>query len=108
VACFLEVQTRHDRQINRSSQVYQVGVGLILDFHGAFLLGFFVVGTFFGATVIVIVCIAVLAQNLGFELPVRFFVLFPLGVKFENVQSVLDVDFVVEIDLVGDLVFFFH
>jgi len=43
VACFFEVETGHDGQVDGSSEIDKVCVGLVLDFHGAFLLGFFIV-----------------------------------------------------------------
>jgi hypothetical protein len=43
VACFFEVETGHDGQIDGSSEVDKVRVRLVLDFHGALLLGFLVV-----------------------------------------------------------------
>lgn len=106
VASFFEIQTRHDCQINRTSEVDEIGIGLVLDFHRSFLFGFLFVRTVFRAALIVILIVAGFAQDFGLEFSVCFFIALPLGVKLENIQRVLYLDIlVIHVNLVGDLIF---
>lgn len=107
--CFLGIGTRHNRQVDGPSQIDQISVRLIFDFHCPCLLLFlfFFLGAFVCILIVVLV-VTSFAQNLCLELLVRFFVILPLCVKLEYVQAVLNVDFTVQFNPMGDLVFLFH
>lgn len=104
---FFGVDGRHDREVDCSSQVDQVGIGLVLDLHGLLLFIVFFLGALIVFVIIVLV-ITALAKDLGFELLVGLLVLFPLRVILEDVQTVLDVNLAVEVDAVRDLILLLH
>lgn len=110
MAGFFEIQTRHDCQINRTPKVDKIGIGLVLDFHRTFLFGFFFVRTIFRATLIfIILFVASFTQDFSLEFSVCFFILLPFGVKFENIQRVLNLNvFVGYVDVMGNLILFFN
>lgn len=106
---FLWVGARHDGEIDGPPQVDQVGVGLVLDFHGFRLFVFFVLGTLILVLVLVaLFVIAGLAQNLRLEPLVGLFMLLPLRVILEDVEPVLHVNLAVKLHLVCDLVLLLH
>lgn len=107
VTAFFKVDTGHDCQVDSSTKIDQVSVGLILNIH----LLFFGIGFILGTLILVLtilILIAVLAENLGLQLLIFLLVLLPVWIELENVQSVHCFDFIIQPDLMCDLVLFFH
>jgi hypothetical protein len=105
---FLRVGTGHDRKVDGSAEIDEIGVGLILDFDSLCLL-FLLIGTVvIVIIVVVLVVVAALSKNLRFELLVRLLVLLPLWVELEDVQPILDIELAHQLHPVCDLVFFLH
>lgn len=108
MSTFLKASRRHDGEIDGTAQVDQVCVGLILDLQ---LLVLFVVLVFAAADIrcILVVVIAFIgfSKNLGSELLVGLLVGFPIRVKLENIETVVDLDLVIKTGIVGNLIFLF-
>lgn len=87
VGTFFETSRRHDGQVDGTAQIDEVGVGCVLDLYILFLDLFFIVTARHVGVAIFIFLVTTfsLAQNLGLELFICFFVYFPFGVKLENV-----------------------
>lgn len=64
VTTFFKVDTRHDCEVDRSTKIDQVSVGLILNIHLLFFSIGFILGTLI-LVLIVFLLIAVLTENLG-------------------------------------------
>lgn len=86
VCAFFEPTGRLDGEEDCSSQVDQVCVGLIFDLDLSLHLDLLVILATGCIIVVVIVAFIAFAKNLGLELCICLFVLFPLGVKLEDVQ----------------------
>lgn len=101
--CFLRIGTRHDCKINCTAQIDKVNIRLILNLHSLGLLILFALGAFILLLIVALV-VASLAENLSLEPLVSLFVLLPIGIVLEDVQTVLDINFAVELDLVRNLI----
>lgn len=112
MTAFLKVDARHDGQVNRLAEVYQVRIRLVLNFQLLRLCRLLVVLI---RLVIVVVAIllpapipllapALLSQNLRLGPPVQLLVLLVLRIELEHVQSVHRVNLVVQVHLVRNLV----
>ena len=93
VTAFFEIYTRHDRQVDGPSEIDEICVALILDVHLSFFLRLFI-----RALVIVLVFLVLtsLAQNLGLQALVSLFVILPLLIELEDVESILSVHLVIQ------------
>lgn len=111
VGTFLESTRRHDRQVDGTTKVDQVGVGRILDLHLLFL-GLLLIVTAGHIRVIIVIVVFVttisLAQYLCLQFLVCFLVRLPIRIELEDVQAILDLDLVVKTSVVGDLILLFH
>lgn len=107
---FFEATGRHDGQIDCTAKVDKVGVGLVLDLH-VLLLGLFFIVTAADVGIVVVIVIVVatvrLAENLSLELTVSALVCLPVRVKLEDVQTILDINLIIQARVVGDLVLLF-
>jgi len=108
VGTFFEASRRHDGEVDGSAQVDQIGVGLILDLD---LFVGFLVFIFAAADVrivfIILVTAVSLAENLSPKLLIGLLVRFPVGVKFEDIKAILNLDLVVQSSVVCNLILFF-
>jgi hypothetical protein len=108
VGTFLEAPRRHDSEVNSPAQVDQIGIRRILDLN---LLVGLIVFIFTAADVravfIVLITSISLAENLSPKLLVGLLVRFPVGIEFENVEAVLDLDLIVQSGIVCNLVLLF-
>jgi uncharacterized membrane protein len=103
VATFFKVDTGHDSQVDCSPEIDEICIALILDLHLSFFL-LFLIRSLVGF-VLIFFFVATLAKNFGLELLVRLFVLLPLRIVFEDIEAVLSINFVIETDTMGDLIF---
>ena len=114
VTSLFKVQGRHDGEINGTTQIDQVCLGLILNLLSHRLLGnslrpIFAFAVVFAVAVIIILFLRRgLAQDLFLDLRVLPLALLVLRVDFENIQSCLRLKFVVHRKLMHDLVFLLH
>ena len=111
VASFLEATGRHDCQVNGTAKVDKVRVRLVLDLHRLFSVIF--AGVRIACIVILVPIFLILAagfftQHLSLELPVHFFVRFPLCIKLEDVRPLFSVQCIFQTGRVCDLVLLFH
>jgi hypothetical protein len=103
VATFFKVDTGHDSQVDCSPEIDEICIALILDLHLSFFL-LFLVRTLIGF-VLVFFIIGTLAKNFGLELLVGLFVLLPLRIEFEDIETILSINFIIETDTMGNLIF---
>ena len=89
---FLRVGTGHNGEVDGPTEVDQVGIGLVLDLHSLLLLILFIFRRTLVFVLVVILVVAALAQNFSPKLLVRFFVLLPLRIKFENIEPILRIN----------------
>lgn len=89
MTAFFEVDTGHDRQINRPAQIDQIRIALILDVHLLFLRVRFLFRALIIVILLVLILIAVFSKNFCLQLLVGFLVFLPLRVKLENVEGIL-------------------
>ena len=114
VTSLFKVQGRHDGEINGTTQIDQVRLGLILNLLSHRLLcnslrPIFAFAFVFAVAVIIILFLRRgLAQDLFLDLRVLPLALLVLRVDFENIQSWLSLKFVVHRNLMHDLVFLLH
>ena len=73
-----------------------------------FLVDFFIGTVIISIFVFIIVFITPFTQDFCFESLIYLFIVLILGVEFEYVESILDVDLIFQVDSMGDLIFFFH
>jgi hypothetical protein len=104
VATFFKIDTGHDSQVDCSPEIDEICIALILDLHLSFFL-LFLIRSLVGFVLIFFFFVATLAKNFGLELLVRLFVLLPLRIVFEDIEAVLSINFVIETDTMGDLIF---
>jgi hypothetical protein len=108
VGTFFKASRRHDGKVNGSAQVDQIGVGRVLDLD---LFVGFVVFVFATADIrivsIVLVASISLSEDFSPELLVSLLVGFPVGVEFEDVEAILNLDLVVQSGVVGNLILLF-
>lgn len=107
VAALLEIDAGHDSKVDGSPQVDQIGVCLVLDIH---LPVFFILRFLFRTVIrpVFFLVIASFSKNLSLELLVSFLVFLPLRIELEDVQPILDLDFVVKTSTMRDLICLFH
>jgi hypothetical protein len=105
VTALLEVNAGHDGQINRSSKVDKIGVGLIFDIHLLIFLSFL---AFIRALIRFpfILTVTSLTQDLSLQLLIGLLMLFPLRIELEYVEALLNVDFVIKSGTMSNLVLF--
>jgi hypothetical protein len=103
VATFLEVDTGHDSQVDCPPEIDEICITLILDLHLSFFL-LFLVRTLVSC-ILVFFTIATLAKDVGLELLVSLFMLLPLRIVFEDIETILSIDLIIETDTMGDLIF---
>lgn len=107
VTAFLGVDAGHDRQVYGPPQIHQVGITLVLNFHSLLRLLFLVILAII-ALVLVILIVASLSKNLRPKNLVLFLVPFPIRIELEDVQTILNINVVIQSDCMGDLVFFLY
>jgi hypothetical protein len=110
VAGFLEATRRHDCQVDGTTKIDKIGVGLVFDVYRLLTIIFARVRVacilvFF---VILVLAAGSLAQDLGFEFPIKLFIRLPFGIELEDVGTFLRVQLVLQTWRVCDLVFFLH
>jgi hypothetical protein len=110
VAGFLEATRRHDCQVDGTTKIDKIGVGLVFDVHRLLAIFFARVGVacIFVFFVIFVLAAGSLAQDLGLELPIELFVRFPFGIELEDVGTFLRVQLILQTWRMCDLVFFLH
>lgn len=108
MASLLKIKTGHYGQVDCTSQVDEVSVGLIFDLNLLLLLGLVVVRGHFRARPIVILVAAVFAQNFCFQPLVCLLMGLPLRIVLENVETVFDLNITIDVHLMCDLIFLFN
>lgn len=110
MGALLESARRHDGQVYGTAEIDEVGVGGILDLCFS-LLGLLFIVSARDIRVIVIVFVVApfgFSQNLSLELLVSLLVRLPIGIKLENIQTVLHLKLVVQSRIVSDLILLFY
>ena len=106
VNCLFETAGALDVEIDCLAQIDKVHVALILDLDSFLLFVLVRLFTFIVSHVFLVGAFNI-AKNLVAEACISFLVRFPFWVVFEDVETVLRVGFVIQFQLVSDLVFLF-
>jgi len=94
VTTFFRVDAGHYGQIYRFSKGDKISVALVLDFQCLLLLFLLVIFTVVDI-VLVSFLITPLPKNLSLCPSVFLFVLLPLWIEFEDIQTIIHVDFII-------------
>jgi hypothetical protein len=107
VATFFRIDAGHNCQVYRFSEGDKICIALIFNLQYLLFLSLFVV---FAIITIVLVAflITTLPKDFRLRLSIFLFVLLPLWIKFENIQTIFHIDFVIQGNDMGDLIFFLH
>lgn len=109
MSTFLEAAGRHDGQVDCTAEVDQISIRLILDLDLLLDLILLLVFAVRGIVTIIVFAVTSFAKNLSFELLICLFVLLPLRVKLEDIESVKNLPWPFEVDiLMRDLVLFLY
>jgi len=94
VTTFFRVDARHDGKIYGFSKGDKISVALVFDLQCLLLLFLLVILTII-AIVLASFPITTLPKNLSFCSSVFLFVLLPLWIKLEDIQTILHVDLII-------------
>lgn len=109
MSTFLEATRRHNGEVDCTAQVDQVGVGLVLDLDlFVRLIVFILAAADIRIILIIFIASVSFAKDLSPKLLVSLLVCFPICVEFENVETILNLDLIVQAGIVGNLILLFY
>lgn len=107
MTCFFRIFACHDSEIYGPPQVHQIRIALVLNLYCLFFLPLFIVV----AVVCLIATLLVItpfSKDISLQLFICLLILLPVGIEFEDIETVLNIDIVVQRYDMGNLVFFFY
>ncbi len=107
VTAFLEVNTRHDGQVDCPPEVDKICVALILDLQILLFLCFLVIRTVVTFILVIFIAPICFSQYFRLQLLIGRFMLFPFWIQFEDIQAILHINLIFQPSPMRDLILLF-